>query len=114
MKQKEAIIGGSIFGTCLLASVAFANPSMLPDHLGHPMKPLESPVTGQSLANDPGRDAGTGQRALDASRAEKKNRQSRTRNIPDDQDRQKNRVEGRDQGAGTSHQQTDGNELERN
>lgn len=113
MRQKETIIGGSIFGTCLLASVALANPSMLPDHPGHPMKPLESPVTGQSLANDPGQAAGTGEKALEASRAEDKNRQSRTRNVPDDQDGQKNRVEGKDQGAGISHQQTDEGEIER-
>lgn len=37
---------------------------MLPDHPGHPMKPLKSPVTGQSLANDPGRNLYTGQKAL--------------------------------------------------
>jgi hypothetical protein len=46
--------------------MALANPSMLPDHPGHPMKPLKSPVTGQSLANDPGQELFTGQEALNA------------------------------------------------
>jgi len=43
---------------------------MLPDHPGHPMKPLKSPVTGQSLANDPGQEIFTGQEALDAATKE--------------------------------------------
>lgn len=60
-----AFLGG-LAGTCLIASIAFANPSMIPDHPGHPMKELKSPVTGQALANDHGREVLTGQKALDA------------------------------------------------
>jgi hypothetical protein len=70
MNIKGIISGGSVAGTCLMVSVAFANPAMLPDHPGHPMAPLKSPVTGQSLANDPGRESGLGQKALEASTAE--------------------------------------------
>lgn len=66
MKNKSVFFLGSLAGTCLIATAAFANPSMLPDHPGHPMKPLKSPVTGQSLANDPGRDLWFGQNALNA------------------------------------------------
>ena len=64
MKKHAVILLGSLAGTCLMATVAFGNPSMLPDHPGHPMKPLKSPVTGQSLANDPGRNLYTGHKAL--------------------------------------------------
>ena len=53
-------------GICFMSMVAFANPAMLPDHPGHPMKDLKSPVTGQSLANDPGRNLWTGEKALKA------------------------------------------------
>lgn len=61
------ILGGTVLGTALLFGSAFANPSMLPDHPGHPMKALKSPVTGQSLANDPGRTLWTGEKALNES-----------------------------------------------
>ena len=37
-----------------MAGMVFANPGMLPKHPGYPMKAAKSPVTGQSLANDPG------------------------------------------------------------
>lgn len=63
-KIHPVILLGSLAGTCLMATVAFGNPSMLPDHPGHPMKPLKSPVTGQSLANDPGEEPLYGQEAL--------------------------------------------------
>jgi hypothetical protein len=66
MKNNPLFLLGSLAGTCLIASVVFANPSMLPDHPGHPMKPLKSPVTGQSLANDPGQNPLVGQNALNA------------------------------------------------
>lgn len=39
----------------LMISLAFANPAMLPKHPGYPMDKAVDPVTGQSLANDPGR-----------------------------------------------------------
>ncbi|HSA85668.1 MAG TPA: hypothetical protein VLE46_05770 [Nitrospira sp.] len=35
-------------------SLALANPAMLPKHPGYPMNKAVDPVTGQSLANDPG------------------------------------------------------------
>jgi hypothetical protein len=35
-------------------SLALANPAMLPKHPGYPMGKAVDPVTGQSLANDPG------------------------------------------------------------
>lgn len=38
----------------LTASLALANPAMLPTHPGYPMGKAVDPVTGQSLANDPG------------------------------------------------------------
>jgi hypothetical protein len=38
----------------LAISLAFANPAMLPKHPGYPMGKAVDPVTGQSLANDPG------------------------------------------------------------
>lgn len=66
MKNKPVLLLGSVAGTCLMATVTFANPSMIPDHPGHPMKPLKSPVNGQSLANDSGRDLWFGQKALNA------------------------------------------------
>lgn len=34
--------------------LVFGNPSMLPDHPGYPMGDAKDPVTGQSVANDPG------------------------------------------------------------
>jgi hypothetical protein len=39
----------------VVASLAWANPAMLPKHDGYPMDKATSPVTGQSLANDPGK-----------------------------------------------------------
>jgi hypothetical protein len=65
--SKPVAFLGGLAGTCLIATVAFANPSMLPDHPGHPMKALKDPVSGQSLANDPGRELWTGRKALEAS-----------------------------------------------
>ena len=38
----------------LTVSLVLANPSMLPKHPGYPMGKAVDPVTGQSLANDPG------------------------------------------------------------
>jgi hypothetical protein len=46
-------------GTALMATVAFANPAMLPDHPGYPAKG-KSPATGQSTANDPGQPSAGG------------------------------------------------------
>jgi hypothetical protein len=38
----------------LTVSLALANPAMLPQHPGYPMGNAVDPVTGQSVANDPG------------------------------------------------------------
>lgn len=54
----SAVIGG---GLC--ASVALANPAMLPKHPGYPMGKSVSPVTGQPLANDPGQTNASGEKA---------------------------------------------------
>jgi len=48
----------------VLVSVAFSNPSMIPKHEGYPSGKSVSPVTGQSLANDPGQSNATGEKAL--------------------------------------------------
>jgi len=46
------------------ASLAFANPATLPKHPGYPMGKAGDPVTGQSLANDPGQRNAVGDKAL--------------------------------------------------
>lgn len=46
------------------ASAVLANPAMLPKHEGYPMGKAVDPVTGQSLANDPGQTNATGERSL--------------------------------------------------
>lgn len=46
------------------ASVAAANPAMLPHHPGYPMDNAVDPITGQSLANDPGQTNATGEKWL--------------------------------------------------
>lgn len=52
-----------------VAAVAFGNPTMLPQHPGYPMSKAIDPVSGQSLANDPGRANGGGDSALAAAAA---------------------------------------------
>lgn len=47
-----------------LASLAWANPALLPKHEGYPMSQAVSPVTGQPLANDPGQTNASGEKAL--------------------------------------------------
>ncbi len=66
IKNKSIVLLGSLAGTCLLATVAFANPALVPDHPGYPMKESKSPVSGVSTANDPGRENLYGQKALNA------------------------------------------------
>ena len=48
----------------LTVSLAFANPAMLPKHPGYPMDKAVDPVTGQSLANDPGQASARSEEAL--------------------------------------------------
>jgi hypothetical protein len=66
LKDKSIVLLGSLAGTCLMATVAFANPALLPDHAGYPMKESKSPVSGVPTANDPGRENMYGQKALNA------------------------------------------------
>jgi len=52
------VIGG------LIASLALANPALLPKHEGYPGGNAVSPVTGQPLTNDPGQTNASGEKAL--------------------------------------------------
>jgi len=70
MKSKSMVLLGSLAGTCLIGTVAFANPSLLPDHPGYPMKGSKSPVTDVATANDPGQENLYGQEALTAASKE--------------------------------------------
>lgn len=53
----------------VFVSLAFSNPAMLPKHEGYPSGKAVSPVTGQSLANDPGQANATGKKALEEAAA---------------------------------------------
>ena len=44
----------AVAGTALTASVAFANPVMLPSHAGYPMAETTSPVDGTRTSHDTG------------------------------------------------------------
>ena len=48
----------------LTTAPAAANPATLPKHPGYPMDKATDPVTGQSLANDPGQGNASGEKAL--------------------------------------------------
>lgn len=63
MKTSLIIWAGS-FIVSLVASLALANPDMLPKHPGYPMGKSIDPVKGQSLANDPGQKNASGENAL--------------------------------------------------
>jgi hypothetical protein len=58
----------ALAGTAFMASVAFANPAMLPKHPGYPAKG-KSPATGQSTANDQGQGNALGAAAAEAGAA---------------------------------------------
>lgn len=64
--RKSLILVGGLAGTCLMATLAFGTPAMLPNHPGYPMAETKSPVTGQPLANDPGQPNWTGRSALES------------------------------------------------
>ncbi len=70
--MKTSIVAISLtIGAVFLATLALANPAMLPKHPGYPMSQAVSPVTGQPLANDPGQTNATGEKAaLEAAAAE--------------------------------------------
>ncbi|MDR4480691.1 MAG: hypothetical protein R3B37_13235 [Nitrospira sp.] len=62
--KASILISVFILSGAMVAATAFANPSMLPNHPGYPMGKATDPVTGQPLANDPGRDNAVGDEAL--------------------------------------------------
>ena len=53
----------ALAGTALTASVAFANPSMLPSHAGYPMAETTSPVDGTRTSHDTGQESAGGSKA---------------------------------------------------
>ncbi len=63
--MKTSLILFTVFAVLVLTSApAAANPATLPNHPGYPMGKAVDPVTGQSLANDPGQDNAVGDKAL--------------------------------------------------
>jgi hypothetical protein len=63
--MKTSFILFSILAVLVLTSApAVANPATLPQHPGYPMDKATDPVSGQSLANDPGQSNATGDKAL--------------------------------------------------
>lgn len=63
--MKTSLILLTILALLVLTSApAAANPATLPKHPGYPMGKAVDPITGQSLANDPGQGNATGNKAL--------------------------------------------------
>ena len=63
--MKTSLILLTILALLVLTSApAAANPATLPKHPGYPMGKAVDPITGQSLANDPGQSNATGNKAL--------------------------------------------------
>ena len=63
--MKTSVILLTILALLVLTSApAAANPATLPKHPGYPMGKAIDPVSGQSLANDPGQGNATGNKAL--------------------------------------------------
>ena len=63
--MKTSLVLLTILAVVLFTSVsASANPATLPKHPGYPMDKAISPVSGQSLANDPGQSNAIGDTAL--------------------------------------------------
>ena len=63
MKAILVLLTGFI-APLLTISLALANPTLLPKHPGYPMGKAVDPVSGQSLANDPGQPNATGENSL--------------------------------------------------
>lgn len=53
----------AVAGTALMASVAFANPGLLPSHAGYPMTDTKSPVDGTRTSHDAGQGNAVGDKA---------------------------------------------------
>lgn len=63
--MKAPLVLPTVFIIVLLSiSLVLANPTMLPKHPGYPMGKAVDPVSGQSLANDPGQINATGENSL--------------------------------------------------
>ena len=63
--MKTSLVLLTVFLVVLLSiSLVLANPTMLPKHPGYPMGKAVDPVSGQSLANDPGQINATGENSL--------------------------------------------------
>jgi hypothetical protein len=63
--MKTSLVLLTVFIVLLLTiSLALANPALLPKHPGYPMGKAVDPVSGQSLANDPGQTNATGENSL--------------------------------------------------
>ena len=63
--MKTSLVLLTVFTVVLLTvSLALANPTMLPKHQGYPMGKAVDPISGQSLANDPGQTNATGENSL--------------------------------------------------
>ncbi len=53
----------ALAGTALTASLAFANPGLLPSHAGYPMSPTKSPADGTRTSHDAGQSNAVGSKA---------------------------------------------------
>ena len=63
--MKTSLIFFTILAVVVLTSApVWANPATLPKHPGYPMDKAVDPVTGKSLANDPGQSNALGSKAL--------------------------------------------------
>jgi hypothetical protein len=63
--MRASLILFTISAVVVLTSMpVLANPTMLPKHPGYPIQEAVDPLTGQSLANDPGQLNATGNNAL--------------------------------------------------
>jgi hypothetical protein len=63
--MKTSLMLIAMFAVVLLTiSLAVANPDMLPKHPGYPMGKAVDPVSGPSLAGDPGQTNATGENSL--------------------------------------------------
>jgi hypothetical protein len=63
--MKTSLIFFTILAVLVLTSAPVsANPATLPKHPGYPMDKAVDPVTGKSLANDPGQSNALGSKAL--------------------------------------------------
>ncbi|MBU6434320.1 MAG: hypothetical protein KJS98_13505 [Nitrospirae bacterium] len=63
--MKASLVLLTVFIVMLFSiSLVLANPTLLPKHPGYPMGKTVDPVSGQSLANDPGQINVTGENSL--------------------------------------------------